>query len=72
MAIQRPEPTTDARILSPEEGRAFFDETSRELLGISGEEFLRRWDAGEYEDLEDIPENWNILHMMLLMPTGRL
>ena len=34
------------RWLSPEEGRAFFDGQARRLLGISGEECLRRLDAG--------------------------
>ena len=30
------------------EGRALFDKAARRELGISGDEFLRRWDAGEY------------------------
>jgi hypothetical protein len=35
--------------LSTEEGRALLDRSARRELGISGEEFLARWDAGEYE-----------------------
>jgi hypothetical protein len=34
-------------ILTPEEAREQFDARARELMGISGEEFLRRLDAGE-------------------------
>lgn len=34
--------------LTPEEAREYFDAKVRRLLGISTEEFLRRWDAGEY------------------------
>lgn len=34
--------------LTEEEGRALFDRAARRKLGISGEEFLRRLDAGEY------------------------
>ena len=34
--------------LNFEESQAFFDDKARELLVISGEEFLRRWNAGEY------------------------
>lgn len=33
--------------LTPEEARAVFDRTARRLLGISGEEFVRRWEAGD-------------------------
>jgi hypothetical protein len=33
--------------LSREEGIVLFDKAARNKLGISGDEFLRRWDAGE-------------------------
>ena len=59
------------RILSPDEGRAFFDEASRNLLGISGEEFLRRWDAGDYRDLPDAPESSDVAYMAMMMPFAR-
>ena len=41
------------RILTPEEGRAAFDRAARKWMGISGEEFIRRWDAGEYKEIAD-------------------
>jgi hypothetical protein len=42
------------RLLNDEEAREHFDRSARRLLGISGEEFLRRYDAGEYNrPLED-------------------
>lgn len=47
------ETETAIRWLSDEEARADFDAQARLWLGISGEEFLRRWDAGEYRGLED-------------------
>ncbi len=72
MASSASHSTLSPSILSPEEGRRFFDDQCRALLNISGEEFIRRWDAGEYEDMEDIPENWDILHVSLLLPFGRL
>ncbi len=37
------------RFLTAEEGRAFFDHQARILMGMSGEEFLRQWDAGTYQ-----------------------
>lgn len=53
-----PTPREDTRIrpreLSREEGRRVFDRAARTNLGMSGEEFLRKWDAGEFgADPED-------------------
>jgi hypothetical protein len=33
-----------------EEARELFDRMARFNLSISGDEFMRRWDAGEYSD----------------------
>ena len=42
------------RFLDDDESRAYFDRQAQRLLGISGEEFLRRYDSGEYErELDD-------------------
>jgi hypothetical protein len=42
------------RFLNDEESREYFDRQARRLLGISGDEFLRRYAAGEYKrPLED-------------------
>lgn len=38
--------------LTEDQARGAFDERARELLGISGDEFLTRWRAGEFEDDE--------------------
>ena len=59
------------RFLSREEGRAFFDEQARKLLGISGEEFLRRWDAGEYDDIFDEPDHPEIMDLHMMEGFGR-
>lgn len=45
--------STDASYMTPEEGRRLFDEAAQRLMGISGEEFIRRWEAGEYEEVYD-------------------
>lgn len=69
-------PTTDrtdyrtmvtADELTPDEAREIFDRAAREEFGISGEEFLRRWDAGEYADTDD-PK---ITRLEILMPLAR-
>ena len=59
------------RWLSDEEARAEFDAQSRKLLGISGEEFLRRWDAGEYRGIEDDADHPNVILMAVLIPFVR-
>lgn len=42
------------RFLIEEESREYFDRQARRLLGIGGDEYLRRYDAGEYNrPLED-------------------
>ncbi len=40
--------------VTPEEGHRIFDDVARRYMGISGEEFLRRWNAGAIED-DDAP-----------------
>ncbi len=37
----------EVREISREDGMALADKTSRRLLGIGIDEFLRRWDSGE-------------------------
>jgi hypothetical protein len=45
--------TSPIRERSFEEGRELFDRQARLRLGMSGEEFLRAWDAGEFGDRDD-------------------
>lgn len=39
----------EVRELDQEAGRELLDEQARKYLGIGGQEFLRRWDAGEID-----------------------
>jgi len=55
-------------VLTEEEGHAFFDRCAREELGISGEEFLRRWDAGEIGPVPDTPEGWKTGRLIMMLP----
>ena len=52
------------RNLSDDEARELFDQRARELLGMSGEEFKRRWDAGEIEE----PDRSEVLQVWMLLP----
>jgi hypothetical protein len=54
--------------LTPEEARDLFDNRARMELGISGEEFLRRWDAGEYTPIPDTPEGWKVGRLYMMFP----
>ncbi|HUY44328.1 MAG TPA: hypothetical protein VMV92_01175 [Streptosporangiaceae bacterium] len=50
-----------------EEGQAMLDRAAREVLNISGTEFLAKWDAGEYEDSADPA----ITRVAMLIPFAR-
>ncbi|MDQ3695924.1 MAG: hypothetical protein M3464_20235 [Chloroflexota bacterium] len=58
-------------MLSPDEGRLFFDTKAQELLEMTGDEFLRRWDAGEFQPIPDTPEGWKVGELYMLMPFVR-
>lgn len=52
---------------SHDEGKDILDRASREVLNIPGEEFLAKWDAGDYEGVDD-PE---ITRVSMLIPFAR-
>jgi len=52
--------------LSREESRALFDRVARRKVGLSGPEFVRRWEAGAYDaDPEAVME------LVILLPFAR-
>jgi hypothetical protein len=57
--------------LDRDEARRAFDREAQARLGISGEEFLRRWDAGDYADpaLDPLPSG--VERLAALVPFGR-
>jgi hypothetical protein len=42
----------NAAPFTPEEAKALFDRTSRQYMGLSGEEFLAGWDNGKFRDAD--------------------
>ena len=54
-----------------EEGQALFDYQARKELGISGEEFLVRWDAGEYRNPADAATVRKVERLAMLIPFAR-
>jgi hypothetical protein len=61
----------EIRWLDDEDSRALFDEQARKLAGVSGEEFLHRWDAGDYDAMVDDPSHPEIMRLAALIPFGR-
>jgi hypothetical protein len=59
------------RFLDDDESHAFFDAQARRLLNMSGEEFLRRYDAGEYAAEMDGPQHSELAELVILIPFGR-
>ncbi len=50
--------------LSTEEVQALFEERARTLLGIGGDEFLRRWCAGEFRDEVENDKVWQVVFLI--------
>lgn len=57
--------------VSAEEGKAMFDEAARTIMGMSGDEFVRRWDAGEYDEIADKAGHRHIIDLVLMIPLWR-
>ena len=55
------------RDLTPEQGRELFDNVARHYLNISGDEFIRRWESGYYDD---DPEQ--VMSVAMLLPFATL
>ena len=60
-----------AHELTHEEGWEWFDREARARLGMSGEEFLRAWDAGEIDPLDPERHSDIVGQLMLLPAIGR-
>lgn len=56
------------RWFGTEEGYRTFDQAAQTLIGISGEEFLYRWEAGEYDQDFDAPGHADLHYVMMLIP----
>ncbi len=57
--------------LSGEEARAFFELEARRLVGLSGEEFLRRYDRGDYAGIEEDEFGRRVVELEFVIPFGR-
>jgi len=64
---------SEVRWLSDDEAHAIFDAEARDVMGMSGEEFLRRYDAGEFDDHPDTSDKHDLdfWGLVFLIPFGR-
>lgn len=58
-------------VLSPEESWRFLDAQARAIAGVGAEEFLRRIDRGDYDDLPDDLDHAATRRLILLFTGGR-
>jgi len=66
MAIVPKRVDSGIRFLNDDEAREQFDRQARRLLGISGAEFLRRYDAGEFEAIQDDEQQDAVMKLRML------
>jgi hypothetical protein len=59
-------------VLTEEEAKDLFDQEALYSLGISGEEFLRRYDAGEYRDETDMDVYHKVNRLVMMLPFVRI
>lgn len=59
------------RWLTDDEAHALFDAEARRVMGMVGDEFLRRYDAGDFMDVHDDGENIEFTGLEALIPWGR-
>ena len=57
--------------LTPEEGRAMFDAEAMATVGLTGDEFLRRYDTGELDCIIDGPDHMKLIDLIMLIPLVR-
>jgi hypothetical protein len=57
----------EVEIVTEAEGRDLFNRAALDFLGVSGPDFLLKWDRGEYR-WDDRPE---VTHVAMLIPFGR-
>lgn len=58
--------------LTEDEGRALFDRACRREVGMSGEECLRRYDAGEFDGIEEDEFGRRVVELEMVIPFAKI
>jgi hypothetical protein len=69
MATVPEQSTSGIRYLDDDESHAYFDHEARRLMNMSGPEFIRRFDAGEFD--MDGPQHRQLVQLVMMLPFGR-
>lgn len=62
---------SNVHVVSVAEGLELFDAQARRANQGSGEEFLRRWDAGEIRVIPDTPDGRELSKLVDMIPFAR-
>lgn len=54
----------DVQRLTPEEARRLLEEQAMRYLGMSADDFIRQWEAGEIEN----PDRPEVMRIAMLLP----
>ncbi len=54
--------------LTLEDGRKLLDKQARRYLNMSGDDFIKKWEAGEFGDDSDRPE---VMRLVMLVPFAK-
>ena len=60
--------TRNIEELTIEEGRNLLDKQARRYLNMSGGEFIKKWEAGEFGGDSDRPE---VMRLVMLIPFAK-
>lgn len=66
-----PDEIPGIHFVSKQEARELFDREAMKTLGISGDEFLRRWEAGEWQPVPDDTEGRKVARLSMKIPFAR-
>ena len=69
--IEYIEKSESGYLITPAQALREYDAMARKYLGMSGDEFLRRWDAGGFHELHDDSEHWWIGDLVAMRPNAR-
>ena len=62
-----PDEIPGVHAVSKQEAHELFEEQAMKTLGISGDEFVRRWEAGEYQPVPDDTEGRKIARLSMII-----
>jgi hypothetical protein len=68
MVTHHSETSDSVKMLTREEAAESFDRAARHYLGMSGSEFKRKWDAGEFGDVDRHPDHLLLMRVAALLP----